>query len=188
MSQFRKLLLDLGPLAAFFITNWRAGIFWATGVFMAATFLSLIISFLITRKLNMFLLASAVIVGVFGGLTLYFQNADFIKIKVTLINLIFAAVLFSGLFFKRLFVRELMGEAMQMPDQAWITLTKRWGVFFIGLGALNLLVWHYLSENAWVSFKAFGILGLTLLFALVNAPFMAKHMVDDDASGKPSAD
>lgn len=188
MSQGRKLLLDLGPLLAFFIANWKFGIFWATGIFMAATFLSLIITYAITRHLNKFLLVSAVFVGVFGGLTLYFQDATFIKVKVTLANLSFAGALLGGLYYKRLFIRDIMGEAMELPDAAWKTLTLRWALFFIAMAALNIAVWQLFSESTWVTFKSFGLLGFTMLFALANAPFMAKHMKDEDADKTSSAD
>ncbi len=186
MSQGRKLLLDLGPLLAFFVANWQLGIFWATGVFMVGTFLSLGISYALTKHLNKFLLVSALFVGVFGGLTLYFQDATFIKVKVTLANLCFAGALLGGLFSNRLFIRDLMGEAMELPDSAWRTLTWRWAGFFVAMAALNILVWQFLSESSWVTFKSFGLLGCTMLFALANAPFMAKHMKDEDAQ-KPSS-
>ena len=188
MSQSRKLLLDLGPLVAFFLSNWKFGIFWATGIFMAATFLSLIITYFLTKHLNKFLLASALFVGVFGGLTLYFQDATFIKVKVTLANLCFAAALLGGLYYKRLFIRDIMGEAMELPEAAWKTLTWRWAVFFVAMAGLNIIVWQMFSESTWVSFKSFGLLGCTMLFAIANAPFMAKHMKDDEPPKIPSAD
>ena len=188
MSQSRKLLLDLGPLVAFFVSNWKFGIFWATGIFMAATFLSLIITYYLTKHLNKFLLASALFVGVFGGLTLYFQDATFIKLKVTLANLCFAGALFGGLYYKRLFIRDIMGEAMELPEAAWKTLTVRWAVFFVAMAGLNIMVWQMFSESTWVTFKSFGLLGCTMLFAIANAPFMAKHMKDDEPPKIPSAD
>jgi intracellular septation protein len=188
MSQPRKLLLDLGPLVAFFLTNWKAGIFWGTGVFMAATLLSLVLTYMWTGKIAKFLLISAIFVGVFGGLTLYLQNEIFIKIKVTLANTMFASALFGGLYFNRLFLKDIMGQAMELPDAAWRTLTVRWGGFFAGMAVLNEIVWRNMSTSNWVTFKAFGLMGLTLLFALANAPFMAKHMKDDEVKKLPSAD
>lgn len=188
MSQGRKLLLDLGPLLAFFVGNWKFGIFWATGIFMVATFLSLIVSYAITKNLNKFLLVSAIFVGVFGGLTLYFQDATFIKVKVTLVNLCFAGALLGGLYYKRIFLRDIMGEAMELPDAAWRTLTLRWALFFITMAGLNIVVWQFFSDSTWVTFKSFGLLGSTVLFALANAPFMAKHMKDEEADKTSSAD
>ena len=155
---------------------------------MAATFLSLIITYFLTKHLNKFLLASALFVGVFGGLTLYFQDATFIKVKVTLANLCFAAALLGGLYYKRLFIRDIMGEAMELPEAAWKTLTWRWAVFFVAMAGLNIIVWQMFSESTWVSFKSFGLLGCTMLFAIANAPFMAKHMKDDEPPKIPSAD
>ncbi len=176
LSQGKKLVLDLGPLLAFFVANWKLGLLWATAVLMAATFISLSISYVITRKINKFALVGAIFVGLFGAVTLYLQDPWYLKIKVTLIELFFAGLLIGGLYFKRLFIKDMMGEALAMPDEAWRTLTLRWAGFFVVMGMLNLVIWHFLSDSAWVTFKAFGLLGCTILFALANAPFMAKYI------------
>ena len=176
LSQTQKLVLDLGPLLAFFIANWKLGLLWATGVLMAATFISLAVSYAITRKINKFALAGALFIGFFGTVTLYLQDPWYLKLKVTLIELFFAALLLGGLYFKRLFIKDMMGEALSMPDNAWRILTKRWAGFFVSMAILNLIIWHFFSDSTWVTFKAFGLLACTLLFALANAPFMAKYI------------
>ncbi len=179
MSTPVKLLTEMGPLIAFFITNWLAGIFWGTAVFMVATAIALAVSWTLTRKLAMVPLVSAVFVALFGALTLYLQSDLFIKVKVTLINALFGAVLLGGAAFGKSYLKLVMGEAMKLSDAAWRTLSVRWGVFFFLMAGLNEVVWRSLSTDAWVNFKVFGLLPLTLLFALANAPYMAKHMIEE---------
>jgi intracellular septation protein len=175
-----KLLVDMGPLMAFFAGNWLGGIFWGTGIFMVATALALAVSWALTRKLAMMPLISAVFVAIFGGLTLWLQSDLFIKVKVTLINALFGAILLGGLAFSRSYLKLVMGEALKLPEAAWRTLTLRWGVFFFCLAALNEIVWRNVSTDAWVNFKVFGLVPITLVFALANAPFMAKHAAEDE--------
>jgi intracellular septation protein len=194
LSQGRKFLIDLFPLAAFFLTNWfykgsnDQKFLWATGVLMAATLVSIIITYMLTGKVAKMLLVTAVIVGVFGTLTLYFKDPFFLQIKVSIINALFALALFGGLFFKKNFIKNIMGQAMELPDAAWRTLTIRWGFFFVAMTLMNEFIRRF-TPDYWVTFKAFGLLGLTILFAVANAPFMAKHMQDEDGKPKiPSAD
>ena len=174
-----KMLVEMGPLLAFFIGNWKAGIFWGTGIFMAATAVALAVSWVLTRKLAMVPLISAIFVAIFGALTLYLQSDLFIKVKVTLINALFGAILLGGAAFGRNYLKAVMGEVMKLSEAAWRTLTIRWGVFFFFLAALNEMVWRSVSTDTWVNFKVFGLLPLTLVFALANAPFMARHMIED---------
>jgi intracellular septation protein len=180
MGQGLKLLIEMGPLVAFFIANWKAGIFWGTGIFMAATAVSLIASWVMTRKLAMVPLVSAVFVALFGALTLWLHSDLFIKVKVTLINALFGAVLLAGVAMGRSYLKLIMGEAVKLTEQAWRTLSIRWGVFFLALAVLNEIVWRNTSTDTWVNFKVFGLLPITLIFAFANAPFMSKHMIEDD--------
>ena len=182
MGQGTKLLIEMGPLVAFFIANWKAGIFWGTGIFMGATFISLIASWALTRKLAMVPLVSAVFVAIFGALTLWLHSDLFIKVKVTLINALFGVVLLGGVAMGRSYLKLIMGEAVKLTDQAWRTLSIRWGVFFLALAVLNEIVWRNTSTDTWVNFKVFGLLPITLVFAFANAPFMSKHMIEDDKS------
>lgn len=179
MSPAVKFLVEAGPLIAFFVANWKGGIFWGTGIFMAATAIALAVSWIMTRKLAVVPLIGAGFVAVFGALTLWLHDDTFIKIKVTLINALFGAILLGGLFFGQTLLKFVMGEAIRMSDQGWRTLTLRWGIFFLALAVLNEVVWRTQTTETWVNFKVFGLLPLTLLFALSQGPFMARHMIED---------
>jgi intracellular septation protein len=186
LPQGLKLALDFAPLVAFFVTYKIGGVYWATGIIIALTVLSLIIGYALTGKLAKFPLFSGILITIMGGLTLYLQNDMFVKMKPTVANLLFAAILGGGLLMNRTFLKDLLGSALEMPQTAWRNLTWRWVVFFLVLAGLNEYVWRTMSEDAWVNFKVFGLMGLTMLFALANAPFMAKHMKGENPN--PSAD
>ena len=181
MNQNTKLLVELGPLVAFFAANWLGGPYWATGAVMVATLISLAVSWTLTRKLALVPLMTAGFVAIFGGLTFWFQDETFIQLKVTLINAMFGAALLIGLMTGRSLIKLLLQQAMNLPDAAWRTLSLRWGLFFFAMAVLNEVLRRTLSWDNWVIFKAFGLIGLTLIFALANAPFMAKHMSEDKA-------
>ena len=181
MNQGVKLLVEMGPLVVFFAGNWFGGIFFGTGVFMVATIISLAVSWTLTRKIAMVPLVSAVFVALFGALTLYLQSDLFIKVKVTLINALFGAVLLGGAAFGKSYLKLVMGEAMKLTDEAWRTLSMRWGIFFFAMAGLNEIVWRNFSTDQWVNFKVFGLLPLTLVFAVANAPYMARHMIEEKA-------
>jgi intracellular septation protein len=174
-----RVLVEWGPLIAFFITNARAGIFWGTAVFMAATAAALAVSWTLTRRLALVPLIGAIFVAVFGGLTLWLQNDIFIKVKVTLVNVMFGSILLTGLYFGKQFLKLILGEALKMDDEGWRILTLRWGLFFFALAALNEVIWRSVTTDLWVNFKVFGILPLTLLFALSQAPLMSRHMIGE---------
>ena len=182
MGHGTKLLIELGPLVAFFIANWKAGIFWGTGIFMVATAIALTASWLLTRKIAMVPLVSAIFVALFGALTLWLHSELFIKVKVTLINALFGAVLLGGVAMGRSYIKLIMGEAVKLTEEAWRMLSIRWGVFFFAMAALNEVVWRNFSTDVWVNFKVFGLLPLTLIFAFANAPYMTKHMIEDGES------
>ena len=174
-----RILVEWGPLIAFFIANARGGIFWGTGVFMAATVVALAVSWTLTRRLALVPLIGAVFVAVFGGLTLWLHNDTFIKVKVTLVNVMFGSILLIGLYFGKQFLKLVLGEALKMDDEGWRILTLRWGLFFFALAALNEVIWRSVGTDLWVNFKVFGILPLTLLFALSQAPLMSRHMIGE---------
>jgi intracellular septation protein len=178
MPSWVRLLVEWGPLVAFFIANAKGGIFWGTGIFMAATAMALGLSWTLTRKLALVPLISAGFVAVFGGLTLWLQNETFIKVKVTLVNALFGTVLLTGLCFGKQFLKHVLGEAVKMDDEGWRILTLRWGVFFFALALLNEIVWRTVSTDLWVNFKVFGILPITLVFAISQAPLMNRHMIE----------
>jgi intracellular septation protein len=186
LPQGLKLALDFAPLVAFFAAYKLGGVYWATSIIIALTIISLIIGFAMTGRVAKFPLFSGILITVMGGLTLYLHNDMFVKMKPTAANLIFAGILGGGLLTKRIFLKDLLGSAIEMPQAAWRTLTWRWVVFFLALAGTNEYVWRTMTEATWVNFKVFGLMGLTMVFAVANAPFMAKHMAADD--GKPSAD
>jgi intracellular septation protein len=182
MPPLVKILVEAGPLIAFFIGNWKGGIFWGTGIFMAATVVALAISWAMTRKIAVMPLVSAVFVGIFGTLTLWLHDDTFIKVKVTLINALFGAVLLGGLFYGQLFLKLVMGEAIRMTDEGWRKLTIRWGVFFLALALANEIVWRTQSTDFWVNFKVFGLLPISLVFAFAQAPMMTRYMIEEPGS------
>ena len=174
-----KLALDLGPLILFFAINAIYGIFAATAVFMVAVIAALAISKLRYGAVSPMPAMSAVLVLAFGGLTLVLQDETFIKLKPTILYTLFAAVLIAGLLLNRLFLQMLMGEAFQLDPAGWRKLTLRWAVFFLFLAALNELVWRNASTDFWVSFKVFGLLPLTLLFAALQVGLLQRHASEE---------
>jgi intracellular septation protein len=177
LSPTVKSLLDFLPLVAFFIAYLLKGMLWATGALLVATLIVTAVFYALTGKLSKQQIVTAVLVGFFGVLTLYFQDPAFIKLKVSVINALFGSVLLGGLWFNRLFLSDLLGESIDMPQSAWRTLSYRWAGFFFAMAILNLVVWQQFSDATWVSFKTFGMLGLTFVFAAANAPYMLRHMI-----------
>jgi intracellular septation protein len=180
MHPLLKLALDLGPLLIFFVANAVFGIFTATAVFMAAMLIVIAIGFAIERKVSPMPLITASLVLVFGGLTLWLSNDIFIKIKPTILYVMFAAVLIGGLAFSRLFIKLVLGQTLHLSDTAWRTLTWRWSLFFIALAIANEIVWRHVSTNTWVAFKVWGVFPLTVIFAMAQTPFIARHQVEGE--------
>ena len=170
-----KLAIELGPLLVFFAANAAAGIYAATACFMAVTVVALAVAWWRYHKLPMMLLVSAVVVFVFGTLTLYLHDETFIKLKPTIVYLAFAAFLGGGLLLKKPVLELLLGSVFNLTEPGWRKLTARWALFFIAMASLNELVWRNVSTDAWVSFKAFGFLPLTFLFALSQMPLMQRY-------------
>ena len=163
-----KLAVEFGPLLVFFIGNSRYGIYAGTGAFMVATVVALIVSRAVLGRIATMPLITAVFVMVFGGLTLWLQDDHFIKIKPTIVNGLFAAILFGGLLSGRLFLKIVFGEVMHISEEGWRLLTLRWALFFVFLAFLNELIWRSFSTDAWVTFKVFGIMPITFVFALAQ--------------------
>jgi intracellular septation protein len=179
--QIRRLALDLGPLILFFAAFQFAGIFAATGIFMVAVLTSLALGWHLEKKLSPIPLVTAVLVVIFGGLTLYLHNDTFIKVKLTVLYVIFGTTLLVGLRFNRIFIKYVFAEAFDLTEKGWRSLTWRWGIFFLALAALNEAVWRNTSTATWVSFKVWGIMSLIFLFALAQTPFLLKHHVDPES-------
>ena len=190
-----KLVLEVGPLAVFFIANARgkslaglvpglAGIepiFIATGAFMVAIFLSLAVSYTLVRHLPVMPMISGIVVLIFGGLTLWLQNEVFIKLKPTIVNVLFGSILLVGLYFGKSLLRHLFAAVFTLDEAGWRKLTFRWGVFFFFLALVNEFVWRSFSTDQWVSFKTFGILPMTLVFTFAQLPLIQRHSVEEEA-------
>lgn len=173
--QLVKLAVELGPLVVFFVVNSRAGIFWGTGLFMVATVAALAASRLVFGRIPTMPLVSGFFVVVFGGLTLFLQDELFIKLKPTLVNTLFAVILFAGLAKGQSLLRYLFGEVFKLDDAGWRILTLRWACFFLVLAGLNEIVWRNFTTNAWVNFKVFGIMPLTMAFAVAQVGLLKRH-------------
>ena len=175
-----KLVLELGPLALFFAAYSRLGIFAATGALMAAVIVTLGVSYAVLRRIPVMPLVTAVVVLVFGSLTLFFHDATLIKIKPTALYLLFAAALFAGLALNRPILKILFDGALHVTEEGWRKLTWRWAFFFIALAVLNEIVWRTQSTDLWVKFKTFGFMPLTLLFALAQAPLIMRSETKEE--------
>ena len=196
INPFLKIALELGPLMVFFFANARGEwlsqkfpvlaemggpIFVATGLFMIATAIALAVSWLLTRTLPIMPLVSGVVVFVFGALTLYLQDDVFIKMKPTIVNTLFGVVLLGGLFFGKALLGYVFDSAFRLDAQGWRKLTFRWGLFFLFLALVNEVVWRSFSTDAWVAFKVWGIMPITLVFTFSQMPLIMRHSLDDGA-------
>jgi intracellular septation protein len=182
LNPILKFTLELGPLALFFIVYSRVGIFAATGILMASVLVTLGVSYAMLKRFPIMPLITAVIVLIFGSLTLVLHDETLIKIKPTALYILFGAALFVGLWLKRPLLKILFDGALHVTDEGWRKLTWRWAFFFLALAVLNEIVWRTQTTDMWVKFKTFGFLPLTLLFALAQAPLMMKYESKDEAS------
>jgi intracellular septation protein len=194
LNPLLKLALELGPLAIFFLGNaygdWLAEmfpplaalggrLFVGTALFIVATVIALAVSFALTRRLPIMPFVSAIVVLVFGGMTLWLQNEAFIKIKPTIIYVLFAAILLGGLLFNRPLLGYVFDSAFRLDDAGWRKLTLRWGIFFFVMAIVNEIVWRNFSTDFWVTFKAFGFIPLTVLFTLTQLPLIQRHSLPE---------
>ena len=190
-AQLAKMVLEAGPLVVFFIVNSYGDIFRATAAFMVATIIALSVSRLKFGRIPIMPLVSGVFVIVFGGLTLFFQEELFIKIKPTIVNLLFAAILFGGLLFGHSLLRYLFGEVFQLQDRGWKLLTMRWACFFVFLALLNEFIWRTFSTDFWAGFKLFGVMPITIVFALSQIGLLQRYELsepDKNPPGRPNPD
>lgn len=171
-----RFALDYGPLLAFFVANKVAGIMWATGVFMALIVLAIVVSRLRTGKVSpMQWVTGAVVLG-FGGFTLWLGDPEFIKLKPTIIYVIFAVVLLFGMATKRPLLKLVLHDAFPAVDaEGWRKLTRNWALLFIGLAIANEVARRMLTTDQWVDFKVWGVTALTFAFALAQAPILLRH-------------
>ena len=181
-----KLALELGPLVIFFLANSRFGIFTATAVFMGATAISLATSWITTRHLPIMTIVTAVVVAVFGTLTLILHDETFIKVKPTIIYTLFAATLLFGLMTRKPLMEMVFDSVFSLTEEGWRKLTLRWCLFFFAMAVINEIVWRTTSTDLWVSFKLFGALPLTFLFGALQYPLLMKY--DASAEGADAKD
>lgn len=180
LSPVMKLALELGPLAIFFVANYVWGIFPATAVLMVAVSAALAANYLLERTLPVMPIVTAVMVLVFGGLTLILHDELFIKIKPTIVNTLFSATLLIGLALGRPLIKLVMEHAIQLPDFAWRALTWRYAFLFAFLAILNEAIWRNFSTDTWVAFKVWGVFPLTLVFTMLQIPYISKYQIQPD--------
>jgi len=173
-----KLALDFGPLLLFFFANSRYGIFVATATFMVAVLVALGVSYALTRHFPIMAIVTAIIVLVFGGLTLVLHNDTFIKIKPTIIYALFGGVLLGGLLLGKPLLGTVLDSMFQLTDEGWRKLTLRWALFFFALAILNEIIWRNASTDVWVDFKVFGVVPLTFLFGALQVPLLKKYAAE----------
>jgi intracellular septation protein len=178
LNPILKLVLDIGPLILFFAANAKFGIYAATGAFMAAILIALVVSYAITRHVAVMPLVTAAIVLVFGGLTLVLHDEVFIKLKPTIIYVLFGGTLVGGLAFDKPLLGTVFDSVFHLQEEGWRKLTWRWALFFFALAILNEIVWRTQSTDFWVSFKLFGVVPLTFLFAALQYPLLNKYSAE----------
>ena len=179
MKSFYKLLIDIGPLAVFFIFYTRSGLQASILPFMIATVIAVLFSYILEKKIPIMPTVGAGIVLLFGGLTIYFDNDVFFKMKPTIINILFAVILYGGILINKPLLKYLLGAALKLEEAGWKILTQRWIGFFIALAVLNEIVWRTQSTDVWVNFKVFGILPITFIFTMTQFPLIKKYQIED---------
>ena len=188
MKGLIKIIIDIGPLAVFFIFYKKSGLIDAIFPLMIATVIAVIISYILEKKIPIMPTLAAGIVLIFGGLTIFFDNKIFIFMKPTIINVLFAIILYVGIILEKPLLKYLLGATLKLKEEGWKILTQRWIAFFIALAILNEIVWrsigssifgYEVSEEIWVSFKVFGILPITFLFTLSQFSLLKKYQIEN---------
>lgn len=173
-----KLATELGPLLIFFFANAKSNLFVATGAFMVAVIVAMIASYVVTRHVPVMAIVTAVVVLVFGTLTLILHDETFIKMKPTIVYTLFAAALGGGLLFGRSFIAIMFDQMFNLTPQGWRILTARWALWFLAMAVVNEIIWRTQSTEFWVAFKVFGMVPLTMLFAVTQMPLIKKHHLE----------
>lgn len=179
MNSKLRLALDLGPLLVFFLAYRFHGLLAATAALIVFTCISLAVTYLIEKKIAVMPLVSGIAVAVFGGMTLLLQDELFIKMKPTIVNMLFAAILLGGVYFKKPLLKYLLGEAMQLEEKGWMILSTRWGFYFVFLAVLNEFIWRNFSTDFWVNFKVFGMFTCTMIFTFSQIPLIKKYWIGE---------
>ena len=173
-----KLATELGPLVIFFGANAKFGLFVATGAFMVAIVAAIVASYVVTRHVPLMAIVTAVIVLVFGGLTLFFHDETFIKVNPTIIYALFALALGIGLLLGRSFIAIMFDQMFNLTPAGWRLLTIRWMFFFAGMAVLNEIIWRTQTTDFWVSFKAFGVIPITAVFAMLQTSLIKRTSIE----------
>ena len=179
-KSFLKFITDFGPLLIFFIIYYRTGNNLLTAIppLVVATILAVAITYFVEKKIPYVPLIGGIVITLFGGLTLYFNNPIFIYMKPTIVNIIFASVLIiSKVFFQKNFLKLFLQTAFQLNEIGWDKLNFRWAYFFIFLAILNEIVWRTQPETTWVNFKVWGILPITFIFTASQVPLINKYKI-----------
>ena len=183
-----KLATELGPLLVFFVANAKGNLFIATGAFMVAVIIAMVASYVVTKHVPMMAIVTAVVVIVFGTLTLILHDETFIKMKPTIVYSLFAAILGGGLLFSRSFIAIMFDQMFNLTPQGWRVLTLRWAFWFAAMAVLNEILWRTQSTEFWVAFKVFGMVPLTMIFALTQMPLVKRYHLDPVTLEKSAAD
>lgn len=178
-----KPSVDYVPLAIFLLTYLQMGLYAATAALMVAVTTGIILSYTLERTVPIMPLVTGGLVMVFGGLTLAFDDERFIKMKPTIVQTLFAIIMFGGLILDKPVLKPLFGKAWQLRDEGWRKLTLRFGIFFIVAGALNEVVWRTQTTDVWVSFKVFGLMGLTFMFMMSQVPMIQRYQIPEEDGG-----
>jgi intracellular septation protein len=177
-----KLGIEYGPVIVFFLTWYVKGIFVATGALMAATLLAVAASWLLMKRVPPMLLVTAALVMSFGALTIYLNDATFIKMKPTILYILFASILAGGLIWRKPLLKTVFGEIFQMKDEGWRVLTYRFIGFFACLAVMNEIVWRNFSEATWIGFKSFGVMPLMVVFMMLQITLISKYQITEASS------
>ncbi len=179
-KSFLKFVADFGPLLIFFTIYYKSGNNLSVAIppLIVATLVAVIGMYFLEKKIPYIPLVGGIIISLFGGLTLYFNNPVFIYMKPTIVNVIFAMILIFGkIFFDKNFLKFFFKTAFQLDDTGWNKLNFRWALFFIFLAVLNEIVWRTQPETIWVNFKVWGILPITFIFTALQIPVINKHKI-----------
>jgi intracellular septation protein len=183
-----KLATELGPLIVFFVANAKFNLFVATGAFMVAIVAAMIASYVVVKHVPIMALVTAVIVLVFGTLTLVLHDETFIKVKPTIIYGLFAVILSGGLLFGRSFIAIMFDQMFNLTPEGWRALTLRWALFFFAMALLNEAIWRTQTTDFWVTFKAFGVIPLTMVFAVAQMPLIKRYSIEPATLAESAAD
>ena len=177
-----KQLFEFFPLIVFFVVYYKSDkdLYLSITAVIIATLISLVALYIKERKISTMMLVSTVILIVFGGLSIFLKNDIFFKMKPTIINALFAIILIGSTFFNKPVLKMLLNSSMKLTDQGWSLMNKLWSGFFIFLALLNEIVWRTQTTDVWVNFKVFGIMGITIVFTIIQIPLLKKHFIDLD--------